>query len=91
MPDEEGLPAVPPEVIEGPKPPRAIAFPPSSQIAEIIYSDSDMTLTVSFQRGGVYVYKQVPSDVADGFSQTTSAGRYLNAFVKDVYDYERIA
>jgi hypothetical protein len=75
--------------VEAPKLPRAIPFAPSSQIASITYSD-DMTLTVAFQRGGVYEYKQVPEDVAMGFSQAPSAGKYLNEFVKGLYDYARI-
>jgi len=75
---------------EAPKPPRAISFAPSSQIASITYSDDEMTLTVAFQRGGVYVYKRVPSDVADGFPNAPSAGKYLNEFIKPTYEFERI-
>lgn len=73
-----------------PIPPRAIPFSASSQISAIEYSDDELTLTVSFQRGGVYVYKNVPSDVADGFSNAPSAGKYLNEFVKGQYEYERV-
>ena len=76
---------------EAPIPPRAITFAPSSQIASITYSDDNMELTVAFQRGGIYVYSQVTSDVADGFTNAPSAGRYLNEFVKGSFEFRRIA
>jgi lysyl-tRNA synthetase, class II len=76
--------------VEAPKLPRAIPFAPSSQIASITYDDSAMELTVAFQRGGVYVYRQVPSDVVDSISQAPSAGKYFNSFIKDQYAYERV-
>lgn len=84
--DLESAPIAP----DAPKLPRAIPFAESSQIASITYSDDDMTLTIAFQRGGVYTYSQVPSDVADGFTSAPSAGKYLNEFVKPLYAYERI-
>lgn len=84
-----GIPPI--SLTDSPQLPRPIAFAPSSQIADIMYSDVDMDLTIAFQRGGIYVYHQVPSDVADGFSNAPSAGRYLNEFIKEIYDFERIA
>jgi len=69
---------------------RVINHAPSSQIASVEYDEDEMALIVTFQRGGVYRYLQVPSDVANGFESAPSAGKYLNEFVKEIYDYERI-
>jgi hypothetical protein len=81
---------VPPQPSE-PRPPRSIPFPPSSQIASITYLDDEMILYVEFlKNGATYAYSQVPSDIADGFSNAPSAGRYLNQFIKNLYDYEKI-
>jgi hypothetical protein len=78
--------------IATPIPVRAIPFAASSQIADIQYDEENMALIVTFIRGGsVYRYSQVPSSVADGFTQAPSAGRYLGEFVKGQYDYEKIA
>ena len=83
---EEGIPAVPVPVETNPL--RAISFAASSQIAAIEYNESEMALYVTFQRSGQYVYWNVPVSVADGFRDAPSAGKYLNAFIKGLYDYE---
>jgi len=69
---------------------RAIPFPASSQIADIQYDDEATDLIVTFAKGGVYKYQAVPSDLADGFTNALSAGRYLNAYIKNLYEYEKI-
>ena len=75
---------------ETPKPPRPIAFTSTSgHIVAITYSDDDMQLFVQF-KGGTYVYRQVPSDVADAITNAPSAGKYLNEFIKGQYEFERI-
>jgi len=73
-----------------PQPLRPIAFAASSQIASIEYDESTLDLIVSFQRGGIYKYANVPMNIADGFTQAPSAGRYLNQMIKEMYDYEKI-
>ncbi len=90
MPDEEGIPAVPLPEFEQTGGVRQISFAPSSQIADISYNDDAMILTISFQRGGVYEYYNVPVTVADGFRDAPSAGRYLAAAIKGNFDYSKI-
>ena len=84
-------PPLPPAPEVPAEPPiRVISFAPSSQIAAIQYDTVNMRLIVEFQRGGVYEYYQVTEDVANGFEQAPSAGRYLATYVKGIYDYAKV-
>jgi hypothetical protein len=90
MPDDNDLPAVPvPPQIET-NVVRSIPFAPSTQIADVQYDEGTMTMTISFQRGGIYEYYNVPSGVADGFRDAPSAGRYLSTYIKGVFDYQKV-
>jgi hypothetical protein len=70
---------------------RDIAHSASSQISSIKYDDETLELFVRFSSNGkTYCYSSVPVAVADGFSVAVSAGKYLNAAVKNIYSYSEV-
>jgi hypothetical protein len=55
------------------------------------YYDKDTKrLYVMFKHNLLYVYKDVPEAVGEGIFSAESGGKYLNAFVKPFYPYERL-
>ena len=68
---------------------REIEFKPSSNIARVQWDDETLDLHVQFQHGGSGTYKGVPENEVNGLSQAESAGKYLNAQIKPLYEYER--
>lgn len=63
---------------------------PSSNIASAAYDAETKALTVTFNGGGVYRYKDVPAEVAAAFEAAESPGKYLNANIKGLYDFEKV-
>lgn len=62
-----------------------IPHPPSSNIAQIVWDDETLELFISFQKGAIYRYDQVPESVANGFSQAISATDYLRGYIESEY------
>lgn len=60
----------------------------SSNISSIGYEGS--TLYVSFNRGGLYAYYNVPESVYHNLMCASSHGSYLANHVKGIYSYRRI-
>ena len=60
----------------------------SSNIAAIGYDGS--TLYVRFHSGGLYAYFSVPQPVYDGLMSAPSHGKFLAAYIKGNYHYQRI-
>ena len=61
----------------------------SSNIEAIGYDADLQELHVRFLGSGLYVYKNVPSDVFDQIMNAESKGSFLNREIKPVYtDYE---
>lgn len=72
--------------------PRMIRFPPSTNIAAILYNADEQTLTVEFVKSGaVYQYDQVPEDLAMGFQTALSATKYLETYIASQFPSNRIA
>lgn len=70
-----------------------IAFtetPNSSQIAAHAYDGVAQHLHVKFRSGGHYVYKGVPSEVAEQFAAAESVGKHLYANVRGKFEHERL-
>ena len=67
-----------------------IAIPASTNIAAVSYDPDELTLLVTFNNGSVYRYLQVDGGTARGFSQAPSAGKYFQAFVKNMFDVEQV-
>lgn len=62
----------------------------SSNIAEIRYDDSSLTLEVSFHNGGVYQYFDVPSHIWESFKTAESQGKFLHQSIKGTYRYSKV-
>ena len=62
----------------------------SSNIVSIGYSRRDRILEVEFLWGGIYQYYGVPRSVRDRLAKADSKGQYLNAHIRDHYEYELI-
>ena len=63
---------------------------PSTAIRDIEYDDSDNYLTVTFVTGRVYVYFDVPVDVAAEFQSARSRGTFFNTRIRDRYRFREI-
>jgi lysyl-tRNA synthetase class 2 len=63
---------------------------PSTAIRDIEYDDSEECLTVTFVTGRVYVYFDVPIDVAADFHASRSKGTFFNTQIRDRYRYREI-
>jgi hypothetical protein len=61
---------------------------PSTVVDKIEYDVEHRVLTVAFQSGKVYYYKDVPHGVYISLRAARSKGRYLNKNIKGVYEYE---
>jgi hypothetical protein len=62
----------------------------SSNLAAIDF-DWSGTLTIEFHSGGVYEYYHVPPSEYNGLMSASSHGEYFHAYIKNRYDYRRIA
>jgi hypothetical protein len=62
----------------------------SSNIADVGYEDTTMTLEVGFRNGTVYQYFDVPHSVFQEFMGSASKGTYLNTSIKNVYRYTKL-
>lgn len=61
----------------------------SSMIYAVGYDPETETLHVVFNSGGTYIYENVPQDIYDGLMAAESKGRYMHAYVIDMYPYSR--
>ncbi|MBS1984510.1 MAG: KTSC domain-containing protein [Bdellovibrionales bacterium] len=62
----------------------------SSDLAEVGYDPSSMTLEVLFTKGGLYQYFDVPEVVFQELLQAGSKGRYFNQNIKNNYRYIKL-
>ncbi len=62
----------------------------SSNIASIGYDGQSETLEIEFHDGSVYQYFNVPSVAHDGLMAASSHGSYLSAYIKGMYQYQRL-
>lgn len=71
-------------------PVQIIPHTPSRNISMIMWESESMTLTVRYQKGGMYQYYQVPEDVALGFGRSLSATQYLKAAIVGQYAENKV-
>lgn len=64
----------------------ALDLKPSSNIASADYDAEAKVLTVTFKNGGTYKYSAVPQEIADGFAETNSPGKYFAANIRGKFD-----
>lgn len=62
----------------------------SSNIASIGYDQATQILEVEFLNGTVYQYFNVPLPVYEGVMGAGSHGTYLNAHIKNQYQYHKV-
>jgi hypothetical protein len=62
----------------------------SNEIAVVGYSAETSTLEITFRRGGVYHYLNVPEEVHRALLQASSVGTYFAQQIKDVYSCQKI-
>ncbi|MGD0672457.1 MAG: KTSC domain-containing protein [Candidatus Binatus sp.] len=62
----------------------------SSNVAEIGYDASTMTLEVAFHDGSVYQYFDVPDRVYQEFMRAASKGKFLHANITNNFRYTKI-
>jgi hypothetical protein len=64
----------------------------SNHVAAIGYDPEHQVLAVQFVRtpGTTYRYKAVPADVAAAFLAAESKGKYFEAHVRGLYDFEKV-
>jgi len=56
---------------------------PSTAIQRFDYAPERRDLTVTFTTGRVYVYRDVPAEVAERFRAAFSKGRFFNTRIRD--------
>jgi hypothetical protein len=62
----------------------------SSNIADVGYDPTTMTLEVGFLNGTAYQYFDVPQAVHQEFMSATSHGKYFSANIKNSYRYVKL-
>ena len=63
----------------------------SHDIAIVGYDKSNSTLEITFRRGGVYHYFEVPESVHASLMEAESLGTYFAEQVKDRFTYKKIS
>jgi hypothetical protein len=63
----------------------------SSNLSSADYDPWSGTLTIAFHGGRVYLYHHVPPSEYSGLVNASSHGRYFHQYIKDHYDYQRLA
>jgi len=63
---------------------------PSTAIANIAYEQELHRLSITFGRGRVYEYVDVPAEVAASFWAALLKGGFFNGYVRDRYDFRDI-
>ncbi len=65
---------------------------PSTAISRIVYDEDSRVMSVWFVESGQrYDYIDVPPHAAAAFRRAPSKGRHFVAFVRDRYDFKRVA
>ncbi|KKN07833.1 hypothetical protein LCGC14_1062860 [marine sediment metagenome] len=62
----------------------------STNINQIGYDAGTQELSVRFNSGAEYVYKDVPGSVYADFLDSDSKGKFLNENIKSQYEYARV-
>lgn len=62
----------------------------SGMITNAIYNDGEKLLTLTFNKGGVYTYKDVPDEVFKAMLAAESIGKYFLAHIKNKYETEKL-
>lgn len=61
----------------------------SSMVDSVGYDEETRCLQVVFNTSKVYCYEDVPPEIFQGLLEAESKGRYIRAYIIDVYPYRR--
>ena len=59
----------------------------SSAITSMGYDERNRVLEIEYKNGTVYRYREVPRSVWDELKRSDSLGAYVNANIRDKYDF----
>jgi hypothetical protein len=59
----------------------------STAITSMGYDERNRILEIEYKNGTVYRYKEVPRQVWDELRRSDSVGAYVNANIRDKYDF----
>jgi hypothetical protein len=62
----------------------------SSNLKNAKYETETKDLTMTFNNGSIYLYKNVPWEVFVKFRMSESQGKFFNANIAKKYQYEKI-
>ena len=62
----------------------------SSNISSVGYDSATGTLEVEFWSGSVYQYYDVPENMYEQLMKSSSKGRFLHDYIRNVYPYSRV-
>lgn len=62
----------------------------SSDLQSVGYEEANRVLEIEFRNNTTYQYFGVPVEAYRGLMSASSHGKYLHAYIKDVYTYEKI-
>jgi len=63
----------------------------SSRIDSMEYDSDTEVLQISFKRGGVYRYENVPWNVWDQLISSTSVGKGFNTLIKGQFSFTKLS
>jgi hypothetical protein len=63
----------------------------SSNLASVGYDSHAAILEIEFNSGSVYQYYGVPTAIHEGLMSADSHGRFFHAYIRDVYQYQRVS
>ena len=64
---------------------------PSECVAELEYDLESQQVICVFHKRGTYMYFDVPPDVFADWNTASSRGTYFNLYIRENYQYERVA
>lgn len=59
----------------------------STAITSMGYDERNRILEIEYKNGSVYRYKEVPRHVWDELKRSDAIGAYVNANIRDKYDF----
>lgn len=65
-------------------------FASSANIVSAAYDDDSEDLTIEFQSGDRYLYRNVPKTVFRRMQHAPSAGQYFYRQIRNAYQYEQV-
>lgn len=62
----------------------------STNLSSVGYDPQNKVLEIEFKNGNIYQYFSVPENINLGLISASSAGKYFNSNIKDIYRYTQV-